>query len=276
MFMTMSRKAYPGHFYRSLVNSDVAAAHVVSAILHDVKPASVVDVGCGIGSFLAAFIKTGVPDVCGIDLPPSDEALLQIPLDLFVPHDLTLPIEKSRKYGLALSLEVAEHMPLVHANTLVQSLTSLSDIVVFSAAIPRQGGWEHINEQWQDWWARKFADHGYVAIDSIRDRIWNDESIPFYYRQNILMFVREELLESNDSLAALHRRTQQASLARVHPAAYLEKAEPRRITLRFAFQSCPYLLGASIRAIRQRLYWYWPQRGTAFPSNLCGGKRLKE
>ena len=137
-----------------------------------------VDVGCGIGSFLAAFVEAGIPDVCGIDFPPRDAALLQISQDRFVAHDLSEPVKEGRRYDLALCLEVAEHMPRGHAGILVQSLTTLSDIVVFSAAIPRQGGWEHVNEQWQDWWAGKFKAHGYLAIDSIRDRIWNDKSFP--------------------------------------------------------------------------------------------------
>ena len=89
-------------------------------------------------------------------------------------------------------LEVAEHLPPDSADALVESLTRLAPFVLFSAAIPLQGGWHHINEQWPEYWAEKFLARGFVAVDCFRPRIWTDDRVQRYYRQNLLLLVRKD------------------------------------------------------------------------------------
>ena len=93
-------------------------------------------------------------------------------------------------------LEVAEHLPEQSAKTLVESLCSLSDFILFSAAIPGQGGLHHLNEQWQEYWVVQFKEKGFAAFDCIRPKIWNNSKIQFWYKQNILLFAKRE--KSND------------------------------------------------------------------------------
>jgi len=57
------------------------------------------------------------------------------------------------KIGVSGSLEVAEHLEPSSAGTIVQSLVSLSDVFLFSAAFPGQGRTNHINEQPHSYWA---------------------------------------------------------------------------------------------------------------------------
>ena len=71
-------------------------------------------------------------------------------------------------------------------------ITGLSDFVLFSAAIPDQGGMGHINEKWPTYWISLFEDRDYVCIDAIRKNIWNDDSIPWWYRQNALLFASKK------------------------------------------------------------------------------------
>lgn len=97
----------------------------------------------------------------------------------------------SKPFELAQSLEVAEHLYQEYAPNFVKLLTSLSDVVLFSAAIPYQGGVHHVNEQPPAYWAELFAKEGYVCIDCLRERIWEDDSISTWYRQNIMIFVHE-------------------------------------------------------------------------------------
>src|SRR5262245_37434535 len=125
-----------------------SAAVVVPVILSFVQPASVVDVGCGVGAWLAEFSRRGTADVMGYDGDWVDWARLAIPYERVRAVDLTRPLTDSRRYELAISLETGEHLPAASARTLVQSLVHLSDVVVFSAAIPFQGGRHHVNEQW--------------------------------------------------------------------------------------------------------------------------------
>ena len=93
---------------------------------------------------------------------------------------------------MAISLEVAEHLPESAADDFTSSLTNLSDFVLFSAAIPFQGGIGHVNEQWLTYWVEKFSSRGYLAVDLVRKRIWENQEIPIWFRQNTLVFVKEE------------------------------------------------------------------------------------
>ena len=90
---------------------------------------------------------------------------------------------------LAICLEVAEHLTPAAGARLVKTLCSVAPVVLFSAAIPAQGGTNHINEQWQSHWADEFAAHGFDCFDPIRPEIWNDRDVFPWYRQNILLFV---------------------------------------------------------------------------------------
>jgi hypothetical protein len=121
---------------------------------------------------------------------------------------------------LAVSLEVAEHLPAECAATFVESLTRLAPLVLFSAAIPYQGGNHHINEQWPDKWAEHFREHDYVPVDFIRKRIWQGDAVEFWYAQNTLLFARLSVVESSSSLKAEFERTNPNQLSLVHPKQY--------------------------------------------------------
>ena len=134
-----------------------SARVVVPLVLELVRARSVVDVGCGDGTWLSVFREHGVEDVRGIDGDYVDRAELQIPRERFHPHDLTRPLELGHTFDLAVSLEVAEHLPPESADDFVTSLTRHAPIVLFSAAAPYQGGQNHVNEQWPAYWAARFA-----------------------------------------------------------------------------------------------------------------------
>ena len=104
--------------------------------------------------------------------------------------DLAQPLQIDRRFDLALSLEVAEHLPPECGSEFVQTLTDLSSVILFSAAIPFQGGTDHLNEQWPEYWADRFDARGYVPIDCIRRRIWRNEDVEWWYAQNLMFFVR--------------------------------------------------------------------------------------
>lgn len=147
-----------------------------------------VDVGCGVGTWLAEFVRGGVVDVLGVDGAHVDPAMLQIPRERFRAHDLTRPLELGRRFDLAVSVEVAEHLPEAAADAFVASLVAAAPVVVFSAAIPGQGGEGHVNESWPHAWARRFAAHGHRWADPLRASLWNDPRVEFWYAQNLLVF----------------------------------------------------------------------------------------
>lgn len=157
------------------------------------RPASVLDVGCATGTWLAEWGRAGVSDLLGIDGDYVDRTALKLPRDRFKPIDLSRAFSLDRRFDLVQTLEVAEHLDQACADTFVASLTRHSDTVLFSAAIPGQGGTHHVNEQWPSYWAEKFEKAGYTAYDVVRPRFWTDSRVQYWYRQNTLLFSRERV-----------------------------------------------------------------------------------
>jgi hypothetical protein len=178
---------FHGSAHELAASSAGAVAPLVMNMFH---PKSIVDVGCGGGAWLLAFQRAGVDDFLGIDSPRLEQTILGIPIDHFRAADLTKPVELGRRFDLAVSLEVAEHLSEAGAGVFVESLVTLSDRVLFSAAIPGQTGPGHVNEQWQSYWAARFERHGYGVRDAIRPLIWHDHRVAWWYRQNVLVFER--------------------------------------------------------------------------------------
>src|SRR5688572_7786920 len=125
----------------------------------------VIDVGCGIGTWLRVCLEHGVSDIKGLDGDYVDGSALEIPEGTFQATDLNGPVQPDAQWDLAMSLEVGEHLRPESAPGLVHLLTGLAPVVLFSAAIPGQGGVDHVNEQWPHYWAALFADEHYAAID---------------------------------------------------------------------------------------------------------------
>lgn len=154
---------------------------------------TVCDVGCGSGNWLYVFKKYGFK-VTGIDRNPyMDRGMLE--KDEFVQYDFESgknkkpPLED--RFGLVICLEVLEHLPEKYADNMIDLLVNCSDYVLFSAAVPLQGGTGHVNEQWQSYWVKKFEKKGYILCDCIRPLIWDDDEITFFYRQNIMLFAKD-------------------------------------------------------------------------------------
>lgn len=224
--------AYTPDFYQATQDGSRQSAREIIPILLNllapVQPQRVIDVGCGIGNWLAVFRELGITDCLGIDGEYVDLDLLQIPRDQFMPHDLKQPLSMESRFDLAISLEVAEHLPPDCADTFVQSLTQLAPVVLFSGAIPFQGGVEHINEQWAQYWIDRFARNGFVAIDCLRSQIWQNPNVEPWYAQNVLVFVRQDCLSNYPALAKAAAQPQK-QWARVHPQIYLSSlAEARQ------------------------------------------------
>jgi SAM-dependent methyltransferase len=194
-----------------------SAAVVVPMLIELFAPRSVIDVGCGIGTWLATFREHGVDDVGGVDGGWVEHAALEIPAERFLTADLTRPLRLDRTFDLVLSLEVAEHLPPECADTFVDTLTRLGPAIVFSAAIPLQGGLNHVNEQWPEYWVERFAARGYDVVDGLRQRIWTNPAVDWYYAQNALMFVQPQVLDRRPAVARARQTAVTPPLPLVHP-----------------------------------------------------------
>jgi len=186
--------AYSNELHDRSRERGYTSARVIAPFVYDlIKPASVVDVGCGHGYWLKTFELLGAGQVLGIDGEYIDRKKLEIPEDRFMSMDLNDPKPVGFRVDLAISIEVAEHLTPQAAAPFVSFLCRLSPCVLFSAAIPGQPGHCHINPQWPAYWAELFKAQGYVALDCIRPRVWHEDSLMLCHRQNMLLYVHESL-----------------------------------------------------------------------------------
>ena len=247
---------YAEPFFESVLAKSLSSAReIVPIILELIQPKRIVDVGCGNGDWLSAFRELGVEDVYGIDGDWVDVKRLKIPIERFSPVDLKYPFDLKDQFDLVISLEVAEHIPGESAETFVDSLSRLGSIILFSAAIPHQGGTNHVNEQWPDYWARIFQMKGYVAIDCIRKRVWSNEKVEWWYAQNTILFVREDYLKQQPRLDCEHQLSRDNQLSIVHPRLYLEKVRRNnaRVMLHVTLAQAKNAMKSSLTQLLNRI-----------------------
>jgi len=212
---------YTARFYDELgATAEPSARRVWPRVLALAPIRSAVDVGCGDGGWLAALTALGVEDVLGIEGGWIADAQLRIPLQRVRRADLGRAVTVERRFDLACSLEVAEHLDPERAPGFVADLAALAPLVLFSAAVPGQGGPHHVNEQWPGYWADLFARHGLRPVDCLRTALWQDEQVTWWYRQNLLLFAHEEALARWPALRAAADAAPAAPLHLVHPACH--------------------------------------------------------
>jgi SAM-dependent methyltransferase len=232
---------YDERFYRSIGDEGVATARVVLPIIFELLGPcrSVLDLGCGVGSWLSVCQELGVARVHGVDgdYVPRDQ--LRIPVEDFEAADLSTGYVTDERFDLAMSLEVAEHLPGTAARGFARSLTAAAPAVLFSAAVPGQGGTGHVNEQWPDYWADIFESEGYVTVDAVRPETWGIANISTCIRQNVLLYVRTEVVEASELLTAARDATRRSQLAIVHPQRYELVAQPRQMSVGRLVRSLP-------------------------------------
>ncbi len=193
---------------------------IVLEFLHKLVPfTSAADFGTGRGAWLRAAMTLGVTDIRGYDIPEIPVEDRKFPAKHFVAADLGQPIKAGRRFDLAISTEVAEHISRAHAATFIANVAGPADLVLFSAAIPYQAGAGHVNENWPEYWAGMFRALGFACFDILRLRFWNEAAIRSYYRQNLLVFARGDMAQRLEAQGHLPV-DQPPSL--IHPEQYLK------------------------------------------------------
>src|SRR5665213_1004822 len=177
--MNDAGEPYPLEEHKRLAAGVRHAAIAVGNILQRlIDFSSVLDLGCGTGIWLRAMAGGGQRQVFGVEAEAYDHDSLEIDPDLILTADLGQNIDLHRRFDLVICLEVAEHIDGQFADVVVDNCVRHADIVLFSAAPPGQQGLHHVNEQPPQYWAERFARHGYVILDIIRPLIWGDPQIP--------------------------------------------------------------------------------------------------
>lgn len=172
-----------------------SAPVIVDSVDQVFHPGSVIDVGCGSGALLAEFGKRGTR---GKGLEYSQAGIVRcrkrglnvLPFDIETDGGLELGC-----FDVAICLEVAEHLHARFAEPLTCLLGRLSSSVVFSAAVPGQGGGaDHVNEQPNAYWIEKFQRQGFIH-DRERDQAWRSRwrrgGASSFYSDNVMVFDRD-------------------------------------------------------------------------------------
>lgn len=235
---------YDEKFYQAQKEESLQSARLAIPVVLEMigsKINSVADIGCGVGTWLSVYKEQGVDDVQGVDGDYVNRKMLLIDQAEFKGHDLTTRLKLDKKFDLVMSLEVAEHIDGKLAPLFCENLTSLADVILFSAAIPGQGGTHHVNEQWPGYWKNIFAQKGYVMVDALRNSLWGIEQLKSHYGQNSFIYVKESALANYPQLKVLYEQGEKFPLDAVHPKLFASRQclTPENYSLSEILRSVP-------------------------------------
>ena len=208
---------YDEGFFQHQADGSERSARLVLEHLFDLyRPESILDIGCGVGTWLQAAQSLGVKDILGVDGADAAHDVPRIDKSRILLMDLNQPISVGRRFDLVMSLEVAEHLPGSSARAFVDNLTRHGDLVLFSAALPFQGGFGHVNENWLEYWAKLFEHAGFEPLDILRRTLWHNTDVEWWYRQNMILFRRRT---KADVILAGH--ASEPAMSTPHPELFL-------------------------------------------------------
>lgn len=187
-------KKYSDKYYENILEDAVQSGKEILQVVHKMFPHihTVLDVSGGVGEFAEGANLEGF-EYTLTDFRISKTKLL-VPERAYKEHDLRQPnslFPISSTFDLVINTEVGEHLHEDHSNGLIELLTSKGEIILFSAAIPYQGGLFHVNEQWQSYWAEKFEKYGYFPYKyDIRQILRDIPQVSNWYKQNIIIYTK--------------------------------------------------------------------------------------
>jgi SAM-dependent methyltransferase len=245
--MTQHAHEYQALFYQyQQEGSRRSAKLVLPEIVSLLGVTSVLDIGCGVGAWLSVHRTLGVTETVGVDGDYVDRSLLQIANTDFLARDIAQPFDLGRRFDLVECLEVAEHVPHSASETLVDNITRHGDHILFSAAVPGQGGENHINEQPLGYWRDLFEKRNYQMYDFLRPRLRNQKAVEPWYRFNILFF---------SSRTAAVMLPQQLLASAVSPHAPIPDYSPLSFRCRrLALGMLPHSLVSRLATLKHRLF----------------------
>jgi SAM-dependent methyltransferase len=223
--MTRTKQAaaheYDDLFFDYVDRGALRSARVIVPLVVDALGCrSVLDVGCGTGAWLSVYRDCGVTDATGIDGTYVDRRRLMIPDESFRAIDLSHEVDLNRTFDLVQSLEVAEHLPREASRSLVSMLTRHGSVILFSAAVPGQGGEHHTNERPAEFWRKLFADFGYAAYDFVRPRVRERQGVEPWYAYNSMLYVRDDRARSLSDAVRRTKVPDVRPIANVAPFAF--------------------------------------------------------
>lgn len=181
---------YSKNYYSRHANGSLNSANRILSLLSEfIHPNSVADIGCGTGTWGFTAEKIWGAQIFAFDRHRYDDCDMYISAEKYFQCDLR---QKTRlgRYDLAICVEVIEHIDQNYEDIVIDNLCACSDTLLFSGALPFQGGTGHINERPFSYWLEKFNMRGYTMIQDIRWSIWDQSDIEIWYRNNIMFLMK--------------------------------------------------------------------------------------
>lgn len=190
---------YDSEYYsRDVEGPAVRSANTIAnSIVSTFTPGRVVDIGCGTGALLQMLRERGC-EVFGLEYSDAAIKCCRARQLNVVKFDLAKDlVEDVGGFDVAVSMEVAEHLPEKVANRYVDVMTSMAPQIVFTAAPPGQAGANHVNLQPPQYWILKFQQRGFNHADEL-SKLWHDKwkaagDVESWYYQNLMIFRRNHI-----------------------------------------------------------------------------------
>ena len=156
-------------YFQQIIDEETLQAERLAEVIQQLyQPTSVTDFGCATGLYLEPYAAKGIA-VHGYDNSAPALALTRLPDSVHL-ADLTMPT-KVAKSDVSICLEVLEHIDAENAVKVAKTIAKNSNILVFSAAHPGQGGDGHINCRPKDYWQGVFHAYGMRYDATASERI---------------------------------------------------------------------------------------------------------
>lgn len=203
-------------------NNLSSAEIIVPMLIELINPKSVIDIGCATGVWLSQFQKQNI-SITGVDgnWVKNHKSFINKRDIVYYDFESNKNFPINTTYDLAICLEMAEHVSRKMSDKLISILTSLSDVIYFSAATPNSGGRHHVNERWQSYWCKKFKEQNYILIDAIRPKIFTNKKCCYFYAQESFIYINKNKIREFPLLSKYIR--DDVLLDIVHPELFMNQ-----------------------------------------------------
>jgi len=171
-----------GHLY------DKTLSNAISSFFKNENAESIIDLGCGTGSYVRALMENGFK--CdGYDGNPNTVLITN---GIGKVLDFSIPLNLNKKYDWLLSLEVGEHIPEEFEKIFLDNMIHHAmDGIIVSWGIPGQKGDGHVNCKSNSYIIRQMKKRGWKYDQSSAKKLRNEATFG-WFKNTIMVFRKIE------------------------------------------------------------------------------------